>query len=38
MSDEEVVTAVDEWVNDKDPDLLSSGLMAVNTVCISASH
>ena len=26
-SDEEAVTAVEEWVNGKDPDLLSSGLM-----------
>ena len=28
-SDEEVVTAVEEWVNGKDPDFLSSGLMAL---------
>ena len=28
-SDEEVVTAVEEWVNGKDPDFFSSGLMAV---------
>ena len=28
-SDEEVVTAVEEWVNGKDPDLFSSGLMAL---------
>ena len=28
-SDEEVVTAVEEWVNEKDPDLFSSGLMAL---------
>ena len=27
-SDEEVVTAVEEWVNGKDPDFFSSGLMA----------
>ena len=27
-SDEEVVTAVEEWVNEKDPDFFSSGLMA----------
>ena len=27
-SDEEVVTAVENWVNGKDPDFLSSGLMA----------
>ena len=32
-SDEEVVTAVEEWVNGKDPDFFSSGLMA-----LSASH
>ena len=28
-SDEEVVTAVEEWVNGKDPDLFSSGLKAL---------
>ena len=28
-SDEEVVTAVEEWVNEKDPDFFSSGLMAL---------
>ena len=28
-SDEEVVTAVEEWVNGKDPDVFSSGLMAL---------
>ena len=28
-SNEEVVTAVEEWVNEKDPDYLSSGLMAL---------
>ena len=28
-SDEEVVTAVEEWVNRKDPDIFSSGLMAL---------
>ena len=28
-SDEEVVTAVKEWVNGKDPDFFSSGLMAL---------
>ena len=27
--DEEVVTAVEEWVNGKDPDFFSSGLMAL---------
>ena len=30
-SDEEVVTAVEEWVNGKDPDFFSSGLMALET-------
>ena len=29
LSDEEVVMAVEEWVNAKDPDLFSSGLMAL---------
>ena len=28
-SDEEVVTAVEEWANGKDPDFFSSGLMAL---------
>ena len=28
-SDEEVVTAVEEWINRKDPDVFSSGLMAL---------
>ena len=28
-SDEEVVTAVEQWVNGKDPDFFSSGLMAL---------
>ena len=28
-SDEEVVTAVEEWDNGKDPDFFSSGLMAL---------
>ena len=28
-SDEEVVTAAEEWVNGKDPDFFSSGLMAL---------
>ena len=28
-SDEEVVAAVEEWVNGKDPDFFSSGLMAL---------
>ena len=34
-SDEEVVTAVEEWVNGKDPDFFSSRLMALG---LSASH
>ena len=34
-SDEEVVMAVEEWVNGKDPDFFSSGLMALG---LSASH
>ncbi|MEW8486794.1 MAG: hypothetical protein AB2705_16555 [Candidatus Thiodiazotropha sp.] len=29
QSDEEVVTAVEEWISGKDPDFLSSGLMAL---------
>ena len=29
QSDEEVMTAVEEWVNGKDPDFFSSGLMAL---------
>ena len=29
QSDEEVVTAVEEWVNGKDPDFFSSGLIAL---------
>ena len=33
--DEEVVTAVEEWVNEKNPDFFSSEL---NTVGLSASH
>ena len=37
-SDEEVVTAVEEWVNGKDPDFLSSGLMALEHLGLSASH
>ena len=28
-SDEEVMTAVEEWVNGNDPDFFSSGLMAL---------
>ena len=28
-SDEEVVMAVEEWANGKDPDIVSSGLMAL---------
>ena len=31
-SDEEVVTAVEEWVNGKDLDVFSSGLMALEHV------
>ena len=38
-SDEEVVRAVEEeWVNGKDPDSCSSGLMALNTIGLSASY
>ena len=37
-SNEEVVMAVEEWVNGKDPDFFSSGLMALNTVGLCASH
>ena len=37
-SDEEVVTAVEECVNGKDPDFFSSGLIYLNTVGRSASH
>ena len=33
-SDKEVVTAVEEWVNGKDPDFFSSGLMALG-LCIT---
>ena len=36
--DEEVVTAVEEWVNRKDTDFYSSGLMALEHVGRSASH
>ena len=32
-SDEEVVTAVEEWVNGKDPDIFSSGLMVLEHRC-----
>ena len=32
-SGEEVVTAVEEWVNGKDPDFFSSGLMALEHRC-----
>ena len=39
LSDEEVVTAVEEWVNGKDPDFFSSlGWWHLNTVGLSASH
>ena len=31
-SDEEAVTAVEEWVNGKDPDFFSSGLMALEHI------
>ena len=37
-SDEEVLMAVEEWVNGKDPDFFSSGLMAIEhrwTKCIT---
>ena len=37
LTDEEVVTAVEEWVNGKDPDFFSSGLMALEhrwSVCL----
>ena len=37
-SDEEVVKAVEKWVNGKDPDVFSSGLMALEHVGLSASH
>ena len=38
QSDKEVVTAAEEWVNGKDPDFFSSGLMALDNVGLSASH
>ena len=37
-SDEEVMAAVEEWVNGKDPDFFSSGLMALEHRCLNASH
>ena len=37
-SDEEIVTAVEEWVNGKDPDFFSIGWWHLNTVGLSASH
>ena len=37
-SDEEVVMAVEEWVNGKDPDFFRSGLMALEHRWSSASH
>ena len=37
-SDGEVVTAVEEWVNGKDPDFFSSGLMHLNTVGLSGKR
>ena len=36
-SNEEVVAAVEEWVRDKDPGFFSSGLMALEHRCPSAS-
>ena len=41
QSDNDVVTAVEEWVNGKDPDFFSSGLMAFEhhwSMTLSASH
>ena len=37
-SDEEVVMAVEEWVNGKDPDFFRSGPMALEHRGLSASH
>ena len=37
-SDEEVVTADVEWVNGKNPDFFSSGLIVLEHRCLSASH
>ena len=37
-SDEKVVTAVEEWVNGKDSDFFSSGLMSLEHRGLSASH
>ena len=38
LSDEEVVTVVEEWVNGKDPNCFSSGMMALEHVGPSTSH
>ena len=38
QSDEEVVAAVEEWANGKDPDFFSSGLMVLEHRWLSASH
>ena len=38
IRDEEVLTAVEEWVNGKDPDFFSSGLWYLNTIGLRASH
>ena len=37
-SDEEVVSAVEEWVNGKDPGFSVLGCWHLSTVCLSASH
>ena len=37
-SDKDIVMAVEKWVNGKDPDFFSFGLMALNTVGLSALH
>ena len=37
-SDEEVVTAVEEWVNRKDPDFFSSGLMALEHYALEGNY
>ena len=38
QSDEEVVMAVEEWVNGKDPDFSVLGWWHLNTIGLSASH
>ena len=38
QSDKEVVTAVEEWINVKDPDFFSAGQMALEHCWSSASH